>query len=349
MADLYDWSDLEKRERWGTLLLGNGMSINVSSRFDYSSLYDEAKGRNLLASSDEAMFELFSTKNFEVALSKLRDAIVIAEAFEENTDSYKACFRSIQDTLGHAVQKVHLKGREVPTQNLAAIQNAFLPHRKIFTTSYDLLVYWAIGHGRGYRLFCDCFWGNHNEFDPANCAVRRDFRPIYYLHGALHLVVGGDGITWKLTRKDLKAGEKEILDRFYKPVPGDPEARPLLVTEGSSRDKLQMIEANDYFAHTYRVLAEDDQPLLVFGHSLGDQDQHLIDAIKANPERPVAISMVAKNRWDIDEQQARIRKRLKMKDVSFYDAASHPLGSSDLRVRRFKLRHRRRLSGLRSP
>jgi hypothetical protein len=72
MADLYDWSDLEKKERWRTLLLGNGMSINVSSRFDYSSLYDEAKERNLLASSDETMFELFSTKNFEIALSKLR-------------------------------------------------------------------------------------------------------------------------------------------------------------------------------------------------------------------------------------------------------------------------------------
>lgn len=242
------------------------------------------------------------------------------------------------------MQKVHLKGREVPTQNLAAIQDAFLPYRKIFTTSYDLLAYWAIVHGRGQQLFCDCFWGKRNEFDPADCEVRRDSRPIYYLHGALHLVVGSDGITWKLTRKDLKVGEREILERFYKPVPGDPEARPLLVTEGSSRDKLQMIEANDYLAHAYRTLAEDDQPLLVFGHSLGDQDQHLIDAIKANPERPVAISMVAKNKWDVDEQQARIRKKLKMKNVLFYDAASHPLGSQDLRVRRFRpKRPRRRL------
>src|SRR6476469_7454223 len=100
MDHLYHWSELEEKG-WSSLLLGNGMSINVSSDFDYRSLYGEAKARELLRPG-------YETGNFEVALSKLRETILIAEAFTERTSRYKNCFRSIQETLGLTIQGVHL-------------------------------------------------------------------------------------------------------------------------------------------------------------------------------------------------------------------------------------------------
>ncbi len=227
-----------------------------------------------------------------------------------------------------AVRRVHLEPDDVPGETLATFKQAFLGHRAIFSTSYDLLAYWAIGYANGYQRFCDCFWANdRNEFDPTRPGDTRR-TPIYYLHGALHLVVGGSGVTRKLTKKDLRGEERKLLDRFDKPIPGDPEARPLLVTEGSSRAKLHEIEANAYLAYVYEKLKEKSGPLVVFGHSLGEQDQHLIDAINVNPRRPVAISLRDAGPREVREERHRIIGVLaaEERDVQFFDAATHPLG-----------------------
>jgi len=328
---LDDWSDLAELG-WDSLLLGNGFSINISPRFEYESLFAEADFKGGLSAEDRAIFEVFDSRNFEVALAKLRDAIVLAEALELDPDSYKDHFRSIQTALGQTIRKVHLSGREVPTTTLATVQRAFLSHRRVFTTSYDLLAYWAISHENGYNRFCDCFWANdRNEFDPDDCAVKAQ-RPIYYLHGALHLVVGGSGTTRKLTRADLRRGENQILDRFGKTDGSDPEARPLLVSEGSSRDKLRVIEGNDYLAHVYEQLKRDSGPLVIFGHSLGEQDRHLIEAIVSTPGRRVAISMLPKSKERLRAGQVRIWSMLQEQNIYFYDATSHPLGAPQLRI-----------------
>lgn len=330
-GSLHDWRDLTDVP-WESLLLGNGLSINVSPRFDYESLYAEADFKGGLSAEDRSIFEVVDSRNFEVALAKLRDAIVLAEALELDPNPYKRHFRSIQTALGQTIRKVHLSGREVPITTLAAIQQAFLGHKRVFTTSYDLLAYWAISHEHGYKRFCDCFWAHErNEFDPDNCTVK-SLKPIYYLHGALHLVVGGSGTARKLTRGDLRHGEAQILDRFGKTDSKDPEARPLLVSEGSSRDKLRVIEGNDYLAHVYEQFKQDAKPLVIFGHSLGEQDQHLIEAIASIPGRPVAISMLAKSEERLRAEQVRIWNLLQKQRIYFYDAATHPLGKPQLRI-----------------
>lgn len=56
-----------------------------------------------------------------------------------------------------------------------------------------------------------------------------------------------------------------MLDQFGHPVDGDSQARPLLITEGSSQHKLQAIEGNDYLAHALDQLGECGLPLVVFG------------------------------------------------------------------------------------
>jgi hypothetical protein len=327
---LCDWNEIADRG-WETLLLGNGMSINVSPYFGYESLYKEANEPAFtggLGARERAVFEAFDTTNFEVVLAKLRDGITLAEVMGRKPGPYRKRFREVQAALGRTVRRVHLEWSEVPDATLAVIKAVLESHTAIFSTSYDLLVYWAIVHGDDYEQFCDCFWANErNEFDPEDCDVWHDYTPIYYMHGALHLVVDGSGATRKLVK-----GDERLLDQFGKPIEDDPEARPLLISEGSPRDKLRAIEGNDYLAHIYETFKETSDPLLVFGHSLGEQDQHLIDAINVNPDRPVAISMVDEGEEDLREKQSRIWGKLRTQEVYFFDAASHPLGSPSLQV-----------------
>lgn len=100
----------------------------------------------------------------------------------------------------------------------------------VFAISYDLLLYWAMGYSDDYRGLCDWFWGADNSFDAADADVWMNATPVYFLHGALHLVVEGSGRTRKLKRTG-----QTLLDQFGRPIAGDPQARPLTMSRGSDR------------------------------------------------------------------------------------------------------------------
>jgi Domain of unknown function (DUF4917) len=323
---LRDWSDVADLHDWQVLLLGNGLSINIWKPFGYHRLLDEAAAGGLTP-EDLALFA--STSNFERILADVSTAIRVCGVAGVDSDPLYDRYRSIQRALGHAVRQVHPTLSEVPGSTLAAIREEMTGYEWVFTTSYDLLIYWAMGHGGKFTPFKDHFrYGGRCEFDPERADVYENEVPVYYLHGALHLVVGGSGATWKLRMTSLQT----LLDQFGQPTAGDPQARPLLVTEGTSREKLQAIEANDYLAHGLALLEELDFPLVVFGSSLGPQDEHLVAAISQHPERPVAISMVRRPKAEMLAAQSDLYQRLGVEGVYFYDAATHPLGSPDLAV-----------------
>jgi hypothetical protein len=331
LGTLLEWSDIAD-EQWRVLLLGNGLSMNVYPYFGYQSLYAEAHEPDFeegLSPREQAIFDRFETKNFEVVLAKLRDGIMLAEGMGLDPEPYRRRFLEIQAALGRTVRKVHVPWESIPRPTLAAIKAYGKGFGAVFSTSYDLLLYWSIVHEDDYRDFCDFFWANDRyEFDPDDCKPRRNQTPVHYLHGALHLVVDSRGVTRKL----VKSEGGRLLDQFGKATDGGSEERPLLISEGSSRDKLLAIEGNDYLAHAYDRLKKASEPLLVFGHSLGEQDEHLIAAINAHPNRPVAISMRDNGRETLREEQARIRGKLHDR-VAFFDASTHPLGLPTLTAR----------------
>lgn len=342
---IHDWSEVAD-DGWRTLLVGNGMSINVDKRFAYKSLFDKAVKKHLINDVDGEIFAAFDTRNFEVVLAKLRDAIRLAEAMGDSTEELQSRFSSVQAALGKTLGAVHPRPREVPRQVRAALQDAFLGYGTVFTTNYDLLAYWAIGHAEGFNYFEDCFRprkGGHCVFDP-NYPAKKGSVPIYYLHGALHLVGGGSGVTRKLTTKDPGGLEVQLLDRFNSLDEGDPEARPLLVSEGSADDKLLKIEANDYLAYVHERLRQCDEPLVVFGQSLHEGDSHLIDAIASHPSRRVAVSLHDDGAGSAQRERRRIIEALEpIADfVTFFDAATHPLGRAREADRLDPARPRRR-------
>lgn len=325
-GSLENWEDLARDFRESALLLGNGLSINVWPRFAYRALFDHAQSYGL----SRVDLELFGgTSNFERVLADLGTAIRVDEILGLDASTAQQRYRHIQRALGAAIREVHLPRSRVPDGTLEAIREEIAGYEWVFTTCYDLLLYWAMGYGGVWRPFVDGFkFGGRLEFDPTRADVWVDEVPVYYLHGALHLVVGGSGVTWKLRRSAIQT----ILDQFGEPIAADPAARPLLVTEGSAREKLRAIEGNDYLAHALDRLRAVELPVVVFGSSLSDQDHHLVDALNEHTGRAIAVSMMTGAKREVAGRQAEIYGRLQTDRLVFFDAATHPLGSPDLRA-----------------
>jgi hypothetical protein len=329
-GSLPPWEDLEPEAEWRALLLGNGLSINVWGGFDYDSLFEQAKEGSRhggLHALDLTVFEEFATENFEVVLANLHTSIRTLGALGLDTDPMIERYQSVQAGLGAAVRAVHISRDEVSDGTLEAIKRVMERHDAIFTTSYDLLVYWAmLCHGSG-RLV-DLFWSGQNEFSRGRTTVFPGFKPVYFLHGAMHLLVCWNGTTRKRIWTD-----ETILDQFGQPIEGDPAARPLLISEGTWREKLRAIEDNGYLCYALDQLRKCTSPLVIFGSALAEQDMHLIDAINENGDRPVAVSMRPARRKSLLAKQGEIRSRLHTPELHFYDATTHTLGNSDLACR----------------
>lgn len=322
---LLDWREITDAHRWDTLLLGNGMSINIWEPFGYRKLYDRARSGGL-SDPDRKLFA--DTPNFERVLADLLTAIRVNRTLGLDTEPLLERYQHIQRAFVQAVREVHLKLSQVPMSTRRTISETMAGFEWVFTTSYDLLVYWAMAAG-GFEPFMDHFrYGGRCEFDPRRTSVPANKVPVYFLHGALHLVVGGSGATWKLKQTDLDS----ILDQFGKPIKGDDQARPLLVTEGSAADKLAAIEDNSYLSHALGRLRGRDLPLVVFGSSLSEHDSHLSAALSENPDRPVAVSMLPAPKRRLLAQQVDISGRLEGTPLLFFDATTHPLGNPKLAV-----------------
>jgi uncharacterized protein DUF4917 len=331
-GSLCSWNEvLAERDDWSALLLGNGLSRNVSSEFAYGSLFERATSRDArgpLRESDRELFVALRTKNFERVLGALALTIRMAEALKQDATPYLDRYQSIQRALGRAVRSVHVGQSEVGEARLESIGRVLQAQEYVFTTSYDLILYWAMGAVR-YERLCDCFWGANWSFDPANADPAAGRTPVYFLHGALHLVVMSSGLTRKLVHTELGT----VLQQFGQPLDGDNSARPLLITEGSAQHKLQAIEGNDYLARGYRELARCKLPIVVFGSELGEQDSHLLDALNRHPQRPVAVSIRrrGKGRREIRSAMGLLRSALHTSSLYFFDSATHPLATTAFR------------------
>jgi hypothetical protein len=131
---LFDWRDIARSYKWDTLLLGNGMSINIWEPFRYRKLYDRAKFAGLSA-QDRKLF--LATPNFERVLADLLTAIRVNDAVGLDTDPLLERYRNIQRALVHAVREVHLNLSRLPLSTRRTISDTMERFEWVFTTSYD--------------------------------------------------------------------------------------------------------------------------------------------------------------------------------------------------------------------
>lgn len=324
-SNLLDWEEIAK-DKWGSLLLGNGFSINIWKEFNYPTLFQVAQRPTVkpnLMQESLALFEHLNSTNFEDVLRILYHSKLVDEQIgSPQAKQIDSLYSNTKNSLSAAVNYAH-----VPPdfRGLTELNSFFYKFDSVFTTNYDLIPYWSImKDSYGFR---DFFWGVDNSFDLSDVSVPSDKTVVYYLHGAVHLVEKPDGTTKKL----IGSGFERLSDLFDL---DHPEQIPLMISEGSSGSKLSRIKKNDYLRFCNSRLKALKGNLVVIGHSLHQEyDQHILDAIKSSNVERVAISVWPHMaRIDIVSFKSRIMRELDGLDLYFFNSETHPLGSPELCV-----------------
>lgn len=313
------WNVVKKKRDWTSLLLGNGASIAVSDGFRYSSLFQVAP----LNSSDRDVFAALETSNFEEVLNHLRISELICTQLNHASGDVATRHKSIRRALIDAVDDHHVSWLDVnQADRLETISAALRQYAAVFTTNYDLLVYWAMmidGAGTG---FGDLFWNSSHTFDPFDTEVRDDKTIVYWLHGGLHLFTN----TWGQAVKRA-GGALNLLEAFA----SAPEP-PLFISEGTWRRKRRAIRRSQYLEHAYAALAGGEDDIVVLGQSLSVQDSHIVQAIRRDPSRRLAFGIYPASQTKVNRQRAEISDLLNGSRVWFFDSTTHPLGDPALKI-----------------
>jgi hypothetical protein len=322
-AELAHWNELQTTTPCTGLLLGNGASQAVWKNFSYFSLFDLAQTtRNKpLSPTELALFKAMETNNFEPVLSALKTSIRVNAALTISSSSPRNRYFAIKEALIHGVRSVHIPWRLMEQQTLLAISQALSAYSTVYSTNYDLLAYWAAMHGQGQ--FDDLFGedATFNLHDTKPSATR-----LLYLHGGMHLVKNFDG-----SARKLLSSESTLLGSFAVNALDDV---PLFVCEGSSEEKLKVIRGSDYLSFCNTQLARHEGALCVFGHALGKQDRHIVDAVREAKPASIAISVLPRSESFIQHQKrhySALFEDLEV-DLKFFDAKTHPLGAAGFSV-----------------
>ncbi|MEH2248409.1 DUF4917 family protein [Nostoc sp.] len=335
---LNSWDEIKSQfDEESGILIGNGFSCAVWEKFQYPSLYEKASSstdiEHSLSREDVQLFKVMSTNNFERILSMLSNTSKVNKIFSQEYMLFDQRHEHIKTALGEAIKCIHVPWEKVNLSNiLPTIRQELKKYRFIYSTNYDLLIYWAIMSDEHHiDDFKDFFWNsvastNSGRFDITNTNIHSNSTRVLYLHGALHLYRDPQ---LERTYKLKNNGYQNLLEMIDV---------PLFITEGSSEDKLRAINSSDYLFFAYNKLLNHDGSLVIFGHSLSDTDEHLVKAIRKSNPMNIAISIRSNNSPDtIRQKKANLYKRLcdeqkERPNLLFFDAQTHPLGSPDIKI-----------------
>lgn len=328
--ELEEWKALSDKVTFSGLLLGNGASRSVSEKFHYSSLYQKACELDetiRLSEEDKSLFNHFGTHNFEAILSALAISRSVNSALGLDTEAIADRYKSIRNSLISAVHSNHEGWENIEAETFLSIKAELRKYQSVYSTNYDLLVYWSIMH-EGSEGFLDYFWSS--TFDISDVQIWNTGTTVLYLHGGLHLSRTLEGGTIK-NRADESSN---LLDKFGH---GDgANTTPLLIAEGNPEEKKQSIYKSDYLSFAISKLSQHRGPLCIFGHSLEPEDAHVIEAINNSEVAIIALSVYVEEETEIVKQKARMHECFPAKTLRFFRAQSHPMGSPSLKTTQAK-------------
>ena len=327
-ASLEDWNALRASTPIAGLLIGNGASRAVWEDFAYDSLFENARTveEKPLSQSELSVFEALHTRSFEQVLGALKTTSRVNKALAVSSAAPRNRYYAIKEALINTVHTVHIPWRLVQPASLGLINQELRSYRTVFSSNYDLLNHWAIQHDS--HGIDDLFHGSEPTFDlrdSTSSATR-----FLYLHGGLHLVRNLDGSARRLTSTEGTLLGSFAINNTLKTL----DDVPLFVNEGPVQDKLKTIRSSDYLSFCYQQLLDHRDGLCIFGHNLGPQDSHLVQAIRQSGSKTLAISIHGRSQAFIQHQKRHYTQLLDGMDVTlrFFDAKSHTLGNPKLAV-----------------
>lgn len=329
------------------LLLGNGFSIACRPEiFTYGSLFEQADFSS--APRLPAVFKAVGVTDFEHVIKMLENASRVIPVYSreavEVAKQMAADAETLKDILIQTVASNHPNiPNEIADEKFLACRK-FLSHflgeankdGKVYTLNYDLLLYWTLMHedmglSDPVELAFNDGFGRDEDTEPEYVNWMGEggahAQRVHYLHGALHLFDAGADLqkyTWVNTGKPLLEQAREAMNA---------NKFPLFVAEGMSNQKLAKIKHSAYLYHSYKSfssqMAQRNDALFIFGHSLADNDQHILKKIARGKIAQVYVGLYGDPENDLNRRirsaanaLAHSRDSRFAIDVAFFDAAS---------------------------
>jgi hypothetical protein len=286
------WSNISA-ESWNSLLLGNGASIAIYKEFAYPTLQRVADAKGLLATT-APVFAKLGTTDFEHVLLACWYAEHVNVALGTPSDDISAAYEEVRTALIEAVHSVHPIHAAVSAdlQRVGIFASAF---PTVVSLNYDLTFYWAmmLFNAANRSWFKDAF--HHGEFNTDWEYLRKPYGHaagatlVFYPHGSLSLARDYIGNETKIAASTGATGDllEEITGKW-----SSGHYVPMFVSEGTSKEKVAAIRRSHYLTNVYeQVLSAIGESLVVYGWSFDARDQHVLDAISANPPKRMAVSV----------------------------------------------------------
>ncbi len=325
-AELEDWNALNASTPCSGLLLGNGASMAVWHDFYYDSLFEKAKSvaEKPLSQTELSVFDALGTRNFEHALSALKTASKVNKALAINSASPRKRYYAIKEALINSTQDVHIPWRLMQANTLTCWQQELARYATVYCSNYDLLTPWAVMQAP--KQFNDLFSRPDATFELDSALSKSKATRVLYLHGALHLVKNQEGKARKILANEATLLSNFAINHSISAL----DDVPLFVSESGSDDKRKSIRHSDYLSFCHEQLMSHKDALCIFGHSLGEQDQHLINAVRQAPLKTLCISIYPRSEAFIRFQKNHYTTLFADKKLAlrFYNSKTHPLGST---------------------
>jgi len=280
------------------LLLGNGFSVAYDHEiFSYNALHEFVK--NLNDKDLSKILELIETRNFEVIMQYLDNFSALVDAFGGDPKLKKrieTASAKLKKSLLDAVKAMHpehvFKVPEDQSKACAAfLQNFLNTTGCIYSTNYDLLLYWALmrntelrhGDGCGRELENDTgeyMAPEDKEWSELTWGKNRDDQNVFYLHGALPFFDNGVAVVKE---------EYDVYNHLLQNISARMEKGeyPIFVTAGNGQQKLNHITHNQYLTYCYDNFCQAEGSLVTYGFSFGPNDEHIIAAVNKAARRKV--------------------------------------------------------------
>lgn len=287
---IYEWAEIEEKFT-DKLLLGNGASRAVWDRFEYLSLYEEAKRVERIGPRLAKLFLNLGTNDFEYVLRLLSQTRRVNQILQIKDKDTSILYKKLKKALIDTIHEIHPKHEQVKSQ-LLVIAEFMKRFDTVLSLNYDLLVYWAMmeGNGKYGNWFKDGFI-EEARFDNDYGPLREPYKAegatlVFYPHGNLILATTFRGDEIKLSRAD----ERLLLDKILE-IWQEQDHIPLFVSEGETKEKLQAIRRSNYLKTVYDCEVEtENDSLVIYGWSFGEQDEHILRGIIRGVVDKIAIS-----------------------------------------------------------
>ena len=242
------------------LLLGNGFSVSYDPKiFSYNALHEFVK--NLKDKDLSKILEVIETRNFEVIMQYLDNFAALVDALGGDPKLKKRvedASSKLKTSLLDAVKAMHPEHVfKVPEDQSVACANFLLnflnTNGHIYSTNYDLLLYWVLmrngilNHVDGCGRELENDTGEYmapadQEWSDLVWGKNRNKQNVFYLHGALPFFDSGVAVVKE---------EYDVYNYLLQNISARMEKGeyPIFVTAGDGQQKLNHITHNQYLTY----------------------------------------------------------------------------------------------------